>query len=169
MNLWIALLSIIFCSLIGIIKGRSFKHRVCQLEQSLVMLEKIQTYLRYEQMPTKDIIDCLVDCEELQQLCFLKLCHQQLKKSHDFPRLWTQSINQSANKMDFQKDDQKVLKMLGNILGSTNTENQLNQLELVRQLLEQSFQQATQEHQQKGKLFQSLGVLSGIAIAILCI
>lgn len=167
MNLLTGVFSMILCAAIGILKSRVLEQRVIQLEEILVMLEKIQTFLSYEKTPTRELIFKLAHYDGVRHLQFLQEADKHLEQTKNFPEVWKKSIETVDHKLT--KDDQKMLSLIGDILGGSDVRNQMKELLLVENLAQQAYEQAIGEQQQKGKLYRSLGVLSGIGIAVLLI
>ena len=58
---------------------------------------------------------------------------------------------------------------LGSILGTTDAEGQLRGIDDIRTRVEQLYKKRQGEYDRKGKLYRSVGVLSGAAIGIMII
>lgn len=157
------------CGFMGIVRGRALEQRVIELKQSLIMVEKLQTCLRYERMPTKELIGQLARLDGLESLRFIKECDEQMQKNGNFPKLWKESIENSRNRMDLNSADRELLKRIGDVVGGTDADGQISGLGLIGQMLSQALGQAEEERKQKGTLYRSLGVLCGIGIAILLV
>ncbi|MBS7175411.1 MAG: hypothetical protein KH056_04425, partial [Clostridiales bacterium] len=56
---------------------------------------------------------------------------------------------------------------VGEILGSTDAQNQISTLSMLREFMTQCQKEAEKERNEKGKLYHSLGILGGIGLAIL--
>ena len=64
-------------------------------------------------------------------------------------------------------DDLEQLVSISRILGASDAEGQLSALEVVEQNLKRNLEQAQQLCTTRGKLYRSMGALSGAALAIL--
>lgn len=56
---------------------------------------------------------------------------------------------------------------LGEILGSTSLQGQLDQLNLLQKRLQLQQDAAAERYQTSGKLYQSLGLMGGLALVII--
>ena len=62
-----------------------------------------------------------------------------------------------------------LLKNLGKILGETDVEGQINQIELTETLLKNQIKEALEEKVKNSKMYRTLGVTVGLAISIILI
>lgn len=169
MHLIAALLALCIGGFIGITKSKLLRSRVTELEEIMVMLEKIQTYLQYERLPTGDILQRLAKSESLSHLVFLPDCAARMQEAVPFPVLWKQCVERHASFMSLTADDRQTLHMLGSVLGGSDAKSQLNGFALLDELTRQALTQAQESLSQKGKLYRSLGILGGVGIAILLV
>lgn len=86
-----------------------------------------------------------------------------------FPDAWKQGLQETKQQMNLEQEDWSILSMIGGLLGSMDAKGQLNELTMVQSMLTQNLEAAKQSQTEKGKLYRSLGVLSGIGLAILMI
>lgn len=167
MKFIIIMLAASFCVFIGIVKSSALKNRALELLEVSLMLEKIEVYLTYEKLPTKEIVQALAENESLSRLKFLRDCMTTTNENIPFPVIWRQALEENKNNMDLTADDRKIIHMLGTNLGSSDVKTQLNSIEMLKNLTKQALDEAQQGKEQKGKLYRSLGVLGGIGITLL--
>ncbi|MDD6236299.1 MAG: stage III sporulation protein AB [Clostridiales bacterium] len=139
--------------------------RVNELENSILLLEKMQTYLRYSKIPTSELIRALAYNENFTALTFLKVCSQKIEQGEAFPEAWKSGIFLWKDTRMNEKD-KEILSGVSDILGSSDYESQVNSLGLTAALLEQNLKEALAAKNTTGKLYRSLGVLIGIGMAI---
>lgn len=63
----------------------------------------------------------------------------------------------------------ECIKNLGKLLGKTDIEGQVNQIELVKQFLEKQISDAYAEKNKNEKMYQKLGAIVGLMIVIVLI
>lgn len=76
---------------------------------------------------------------------------------------WTQQPGSTG----FEKEDIQVLCQVFSVLGTTDLEGQISTLKLQQQALAQHLEQAQGAYQKYSKLYRTLGLMSGVCIAIL--
>ena len=86
-------------TMVGLNMSASLSKRVSELEASLVLLEKMQTYLRYEQTPTDELIEKLATLELFGSLRFLTECRRDMGKGTPFPQAWRAGVNRAKGAM----------------------------------------------------------------------
>jgi len=80
---------------------------------------------------------------------------------------WRKAIE--ASNTNFKKDDIEILRNLGNMLGKTDSEGQVNQIEEIKELLNIQIENANIDKQKNEKLYKTLGMTIGLAIVIILI
>ena len=67
------------------------------------------------------------------------------------------------------KEDVTVLKNLSRLLGQTDLEGQISEIEVVNQFLTSQLENAGEERRKNEKMYRTLGVVTGLTIAIILI
>ena len=142
-----------------------FTKRVNELEVGILLLEKMQTYLRYGKVPTSELIALLAGNDRFSALSFLKECDRQMNQGTPFPQAWRSGLGSWKNTA-MKPKNKEILAGVSDVLGSSDCESQMNTLGLTASLLKQSLREAVEEKNTIGKLYRSLGVWLGIGAAI---
>ena len=82
---------------------------------------------------------------------------------------WEKALDESKSKKDLNEEDINVLKSLGKMLGNTDIEGQVSQIELTENLLNDKILEAQESKRKNTKLYKTLGIAAGLAIAIILI
>ena len=80
---------------------------------------------------------------------------------------WENALEEVNNNLS--KEDITVLKNLGKLLGETDVEGQINQIEVVNQFLNSQLENANEERRKNEKMYRTLGIVTGLTIAIILI
>lgn len=72
-------------------------------------------------------------------------------------------------KSNLIEEDISILKNLGRMLGQTDIEGQISEIEVVNQFLNTQLENARQERAKNEKMYRNLGIISGLTIAIILI
>ena len=78
---------------------------------------------------------------------------------------WEEAVEESQNNL--KKEDKDVLKTLSKLLGQTDVEGQISQIEITENFLESKIQEAMEEKKKNEKLYTRLGTIMGLAIVII--
>ncbi|MDL2258532.1 stage III sporulation protein AB [Eubacteriales bacterium OttesenSCG-928-K08] len=95
----------------------------------------------------------------------------ELKLEGDVPKAWQNAMN-TAKKQDagfaaLKKEELKILEEYAQSLGASDRTAQLKNATMAQKRLDAVGGEAKEEYDRKGRLYLSMGVLCGIAIAIL--
>ena len=80
---------------------------------------------------------------------------------------WNESIEEY--KGNLTEEDKQVIKTLSKMLGTTDSEGQISQIEVTENFLDNQIKQAQEEKNKNEKLYKKLGSTIGLAIVIILI
>lgn len=149
-------------TLAGYMESRKLYIRVEQLEAFLRFLSAAQTEIRFAALPVEEIVQR--HCNDVD---FLKLCSRECNKGKSFLSAWEEGVRLGTKGCGFTKSDMSLFYRFGEGFGASDTEGQLCHCNLYSELIGVNLKNARDEKQRKSKLYQVLGVFSGIAAALL--
>lgn len=165
----LALGSIVVCSAFGMGKSAAITRRAKELDAVLLMIQKMQSCLQYEKMTTIELLQMMAESSALEELSFLGHCVQEMKCGNAFPIAWKSALDLGHEQSYLEAEDIQTLGLIGGVLGGADAQSQIGELSVIASLLEQCRDKAKEAQEEKGKLYRSLGVLSGLGIAVLII
>lgn len=80
---------------------------------------------------------------------------------------WVQALEET--KYNLNKEDISVIKNLGRMLGQTDLEGQISEIEVVNEFLTSQLENAKEERRKNEKMYRTLGLVCGLTIAIILI
>ncbi|MCI8392420.1 MAG: hypothetical protein HFJ24_04305 [Clostridia bacterium] len=80
---------------------------------------------------------------------------------------WKEGIRCANTNMS--KEDLDILEAFEKMLGKTNIEGQLSEIELLEKFVDEQIIKAEDEQKDRSKLYKSLGVIAGIGAVIILI
>ena len=80
---------------------------------------------------------------------------------------WSKAVDMT--KKGFNNEDIKIIKSFGKLLGKTDINGQINEIELTLKLIEKQIENAEKEREKNSKLYKTLGITCGIGICIILI
>ena len=86
-------------------------------------------------------------------------------QTHSAGFAWEEAINESDNYL--QEEDKQTIKMLSKLLGQTDIEGQVSQIEITEQFLQKQIEKAESERNKSEKLYKKL--IPTLALAIIVI
>lgn len=164
----IILLTIVMsmCSFLGIMKANRFKLRVVDLTEVKKALNLILTKMRYTYEPLPELFKD-VSKELKANIANIFITAHTYMHELNAKEAWEKSVTESNN--NFTNEDINIIKGLGNLLGKTDLEGQLMQIELTTKLLEDNIKEAESLQRKNTKLYKTLGTTIGLAIMIIFI
>ena len=88
-------------------------------------------------------------------------------KEYNAREAWENSFESINN--NITKEDIENIKSLGKMLGQTDKQGQINQLEMTQTLVEMQIKKAKDEEIKNVKMYKTLGTIVGLAIFIILI
>lgn len=151
---------------IGILISNKYKNRVDDLKEFKSMLNIMNTKIRYTYEPIGEIAK---DISEMTQhniaSIFKEICIQ--LKSKPISEAWDMAVESYGN--NFSREDKKIIKSMGKMLGKTDIDGQLSEINQAEEFLKVQIEKAEKERQKNEKLYKSLGMAIGMAIIIILI
>lgn len=80
---------------------------------------------------------------------------------------WNKGIEKTSTYLN--KEDIENIKCFGKMLGKTDKEGQISQLELTKTFIGMQIKKAKEEEEKNSKLYKTLGVVCGLALVIVLI
>ncbi len=136
--------------------------RVEQLEAFLRFISAAQTEIRFSALPVEQIVQ-----KHGENLEFLRLCGENCREGCSFITAWKSGVNAGAKGKGFNEKDITLLHDFGSEFGASDTDGQLSHCSLYYELVSDRLKNAREEKTRKSKLYQMLGVFSGMAAALL--
>lgn len=163
----IIIFAIIFISsVLGNMKSKKYKYRVDELKEMKEALNIFKTKIKFTYEPIPEIFKEIakISKKNISNIFDYACKCMQCENATD---AWIESLKKSENNMNLE--DISILKTLGNLLGKTDKEGQISEIELVQTFMDAQISKAEEEKSKNEKLYKTLGTLAGVAISILLI
>ena len=160
------LLVFIASSLIGRFIAKKYSYRLEELEEIKNILNVFKSKIRFTYEPIPEIFrEIASNAQENIGQIFEKAG----KNMQDFStgEAWEKAVQTSETNLT--NEDLHVLLMLSKMLGQTDVEGQISQIEITENFLEKQIKEAQQEKNKNEKLYRKLGTTIGLAIVIILI
>ncbi len=80
---------------------------------------------------------------------------------------WVQALQET--KCNLNQEDISVMQNLGRLLGQTDLDGQISEIEVVNDFLTAQLENASEERRKNEKMYRTLGLVTGLTIAIILI
>lgn len=163
-KLFLYVLIISTSSTIGIMLSQKYVKRVDELKAFKSALVMLKTKIRYTYAPICEIFtDISKSLKGNVSNLFENACIQiEEKGATDGFCVALEMTN-----LNVTKEDRQVMETLSKLLGKTDVEGQINEIELVQSFLETQIEKAEVQREKNAKLYKTLGVICGVGIVII--
>ena len=155
---------LIGCSLIGKYLSKKYIFRVKELEEMKNALNIFRTKIKFTYEPIPEIFQEIAQNTHPSIGQVFSLAKEKMK-NNPASLAWEEAVEEVENNLN--KEDRYVLKTLSKLLGQTDVEGQLSQIEITQKFLESQLKEAQEERNKNEKLYRRLGTTIGLAIVII--
>lgn len=166
---YISLIAILFLAIyIGNLMAKRYINRVKELIQMRLALNILKSKIKFTQVPLKEIFEQIQkNTEEANIKEFWNNVIRELNNNLGIENAWENAIKKTETSLN--KEDLNILHDMGKMLGKTDVDGQVSNLEIASSFIETQIQKAEVEKQKNSKLYKTLGVVTGLAIIIILI
>lgn len=154
------------CSYAGKMLSTQYKKRVEELKEMKKSFLALETKMKYTYDVLPEIF-CEIAKNTKQNIANIFEKAANFMKKETANEAWQSAL--ATSKTNMNNEDLEVLKSFGKLLGKTDMEGQVSQIELTSQFLDTQIEKAEKELAKNEKLYKTLGTVSGLAIVILLI
>lgn len=166
LGLKIIIYSCIFVSssAIGILISKKYEDRVNELKEFKNALNIFKTKIKFTYEPIPEIFEQISSQMDSKPGKIFKLASNNMKllAAGD---AWNMAIDTDI--LSINEEDKNVLKNLSKLLGQTDMDGQVNQIELTSKFLDEQIEKAEKERLKSEKMYRTLGMVIGLAIVII--
>lgn len=151
---------------IGALLSQKYQKREEELKDFKTAFIMFKTKICYTYEPLQEIFkDISKNIQSKTKIVFEKTI--KYMKEKNATESWNLALEETTTNLT--KEDKKALSTLGKLLGKTNIEGQINEINLSLEFLETQIENARQEKEKSAKLYKTLGAIAGIGIVIILI
>jgi len=141
--------------------------RLRRLESCVLMLGEMRGRLEYLQPTVQSLISALAGQQRFENLGFLRESAGAMLEGNTFSYCWREALEKWSNALG--REEAAILASLSDVLGRSDLESQLSAIALAQEQLEQRIAGVRERALKQGNLYRSMGVLGGVAAAIILI
>ncbi len=166
----IGLLFILFCTstIIGILISKKYSNRVRTLKDIKNALNIFEVKINFSFETIPEIFNEIAGKINGQAgKIFADTVKNIEQKNMLAGEAWEKSVEENSGNL--KKEDISCIKTLGKLLGKTDIEGQVNQIQLVCAFLDKQINDADDEKHKNEKMYQKLGAIVGLMLVIVLI
>ena len=150
-------------TLIGRFMAKKYVYRLEELEEMKNALNILKSKIKFTYEPIPEIFNEISKDSSKNISKIFEQAKEKLKEE-TANIAWEQSIEESKGYL--KKEDKQILKTMSKLLGQTDVEGQISQIEITENFLENQITEAMEERQKNEKLYTRLGTIMGLTIVI---
>jgi len=154
------------CSLIGILKSRKYIDRVNELKEFKSGLNMFKAKVKFTYEPIPEIFRQISSNMNSKIGKIFQIASNNMKFA-TAGDAWSMAVDTDI--LNINSEDREILKNLSKLLGQTDVEGQLNQIELTSNFIDEQISKAERERIRNEKMYRSLGMILGIGIVIILV
>ena len=164
----ILIYSLIFltCSIIGILKSQKYTHRVNELKEFKNGLNMFKAKIKFTYEPLPDIFKQIASNISPSIGSIFKIASYNMS-FYAAGEAWSKAIDTDI--LNINTEDKNVLKDLSKLLGATDLQGQIGQIELTSNFLDEQIKKAEKERDKSEGMYRKLGMIVGLGMVIVLI
>lgn len=161
---FILFLILILATMVGRFLSKKYVYRLEELEDIKNAFNILKSKIKFTYEPIPEIFGEISKATNTNVSNLFKIAKI---KMNDLTanEAWEEAVEESENNL--KKEDKEVLKTLSKLLGQTDVEGQISQIEITENFLENKIKEAEEEKRKNEKLYTRLGTIMGLAIVII--
>lgn len=141
--------------------------RIKILEQTVMMLRQMKTQIVFKREPITILLENIVNGENYNKLTYINDVIDKMNAGFDFFDAWKKSINTFIKISALRRDDEYLLISFASNFGQSDAQGQAAECDACINLLEMRIEALKSKAENGIKIYNMLGILSGIFIAII--
>ncbi|MBR3002094.1 MAG: stage III sporulation protein AB [Clostridia bacterium] len=151
---------------IGKMIAGKYKYRLEELQEMKNNLNIFKTKIKFTYEPIPEIFDEISKTSSKNIGSIFKKAKDQMKLK-SAGESWKDAVEETKNNL--KEEDKKTLNMLSKMLGESDIDGQVSQIDITLSFLEKQIKEAEEEKEKNEKLYKKLGTIMGLAIVIILI
>ena len=151
---------------IGNMIAGKYRYRLEELKEMQSALNIFKTKIKFTYEPIPEIFDEISKNSKKNIANIFEKAKTKMK-TKTASQSWAEAVEQSENNLN--EEDKKTINMLSKMLGESDIEGQVSQIDITLNFLEKQIKEAEVERNKNEKLYKKLGTIMGLALVIILI
>ncbi len=161
---FILFLILVSSTLIGKFLSKKYVYRLDELEDIKNALNILKTKIKFTYEPIPEVFEEISENVDKNVGNIFTLAKEKMK-DETASNAWELAVDKTE--CNLKKEDKKIIKNLSKLLGQTDVEGQISQIEITEEFLEGQIKEAEEEKRKNEKLYTRLGTVLGLTIVII--
>lgn len=151
---------------IGLKISKTYENRVNELKEFKNILNIMKAKIKFTYEPLAEVFTSISNKNETNiEKIFGKMSNQ-IKYLHT-RQVWENCIQEAD--ISINQEDKEILKKLGKLLGQTDVQGQISEIEVTEGFLDIQIEKAEEEKKKNQKMYKTLGVTIGLIFVIILV
>ena len=166
-----SIIVIISSSFLGYILSRDFSKRPSELRELQGLMYMLENEISYLSNLLSDAFEKIAGSSNTEAGKFFKTAANYLRGSDGLHAslAWEKAVKEVIRRTALNKEDEEILISFGKMLGNSDLEGQIKNIQLTVKHLKLQEKKAEDSKIKNEKMYRRLGVLGGIALVIMLI
>lgn len=151
---------------VGFLISKKYSDRVKELTSFANLINILQNKIKFTHKPLPEALEEISKIKENSKITQIFLKVSEKMKSQKTEEAWTKVLQEERIFLNLTDEDINMILTLGNVLGKTNIEGQMSELNQFSCLIKNQIKKAYEEQNKNEKMCKSLGTIIGLAIAV---
>ncbi len=156
----------IFACFLGLMLSKKYKYRLQELCDMQNALNVLGNKIKFTYEPLNEIFEYISEKTSKNVSNIFRNAKEKMKVM-PASKAWEEAIDETDSYLNME--DKETIKMLSKLLGITDIEGQISQINITKTFLEKQIKDAENEKQKNEKLYKKLGLSIGAAIVIILV
>ncbi|MFV0498109.1 MAG: stage III sporulation protein AB [Candidatus Fimivivens sp.] len=166
--IWIRIMGlallVLSCTIGGIYQGARYQQRISAIERARTFILTLRHTLRFTLAPPAQLLTIMKNESVLSGCDYLAEAARE-DGNTSFKTMWAQAVQTSVEPLD--PPERGLLASVGDILGTSDLDTQIGQLDLLSEQLDTVLAQARVSCEKNQRLSVTLGALLGLSLAVI--
>lgn len=159
--------TLISCTSVGFLLSKRYSDRTKELKSLSNLINILQNKIKFTHKPLGEIFEEISNVQENIEISKIFSKTGQRLEKQKIEDAWNETITEQRIFLNFKDEDIELMKSLGNVLGKTDIDGQMSEINQFKVLLESSIKNSEEEKAKNSKMYKSLGAIIGLAIVII--
>lgn len=152
---------------IGFLLSKRYSDRLKELNDISSLVNILKNKIKFTHKPLGEILEEISTIKKDTKI--LEIFSKTGEKLEDrkIEEAWNEAISEEKFYLNLRNEDIQLIRTLGNVLGKTDVEGQMSEINQFDNLLKIQIKNAEDEKNKNSKMYKSLGTIIGLAIVII--
>lgn len=151
---------------IGFLLSKGYSDRLNELKKLSNLINIFKNKIKFSRKPLGEIFEEVYLIEQNTKISEIFLKTSRKIKDNNVNEAWNEAVLETSSFLNLKSEDIELIKSFGKMLGKTDIDGQVSEINQFLSLLEGQIVIAEEEKNKNSKMYKSLGTIVGLGIVI---